>query len=142
MGFTASLSNTAKVMTATMLVVIVVSMVPIFIEAHAHFKIIISITIAATFVVSWGYSTRGYIVAHRQLIIKRPFGNKSFDLKDVRSVEKIASKNLRYSLRTFSNSGLFGYYGMCYTKKFGGMRWYAANIQNAVTTSPLRETRL
>lgn len=134
MEFKASMSNTVKAMTTLMLIIIVVALIPtvLFLNGYPTLKLGIELLLLVTLLISWGFSTRGYTILGSQLCIKRPFGDRTFDLRDVRKSEKVTAKDLRFSLRTFGNGGLFGYYGKFLNRKFGHMTWYATNLNNAV----------
>lgn len=103
-----------------------------FKEVPVHFKLIIGLVLIATILISWGFSTTGYKIFGNELNIKRPFGNKSFDVRDIKTAEKITRSELQFSIRKFGNGGFFGYYGKYWNKKFGSMSWFATNLNNAI----------
>ncbi len=134
MEFKASLSNKSKFTTVLILVICVVALIPSFVllDGQYLFKIIIALIIIASLAISSGFRTTGYRIMGTQLGIKRPFGEKVFDLRDIRVAEKIPAKDLRFSLRTFGNGGFFGFYGKFWNRKFGSMTWFATNLENAI----------
>ncbi|MES2702445.1 MAG: PH domain-containing protein [Bacteroidota bacterium] len=52
--------------------------------------------------------------------------------KDIKAVRQLDPEELKRSLRTFGNGGLFGYTGKYYKKPFGSMTWYCTQRDNYV----------
>jgi hypothetical protein len=66
------------------------------------------------------------------LIIERPVGKKIFRLSDITSVEVPSKESMRWTIRTFGNGGLFGYWGKFTNKTYGNMTWYATRRSNYI----------
>lgn len=135
MYYKASLGNSAKIITAIVGTIFIASMLPGILISRNGNDVIpygIALLCISVLVFTKGYSTSGYEINDGMLKIKRPFGAKIFDMQQFKMAEKIATKEIRYSFRTFGNGGLFGYYGKFWNKKFGSMTWCATNLKNAV----------
>ena len=50
-------------------------------------------------------------------------------IKEIRTVD---NADMRMSIRTFGNGGVFGYTGLYYNRKMGSMRWYCTQRKNYV----------
>ena len=134
MEFKASLNTTTKIITIIgSLILIGVNLPILFFQQYIFWVTICILALTLViFIISWGFSTKGYKIENQMLVIKRPLGNKNFALKDFQSIERIAKKDLRFSLRVFGNGGLFGYYGKFYNRKFGKMTWFVTNLNNSI----------
>lgn len=44
----------------------------------------------------------------------------------------IPRDDLKWSIRTFGNGGVFGYYGKFFNNSFGSMTWFATRRENFV----------
>lgn len=134
MEFKASLGKNMVIFTIVILLIILLSAIPLFllIDGITTFKVCFATCMLLVILISWGYRTNSYKIEHNEIVIERPFGNKRIPMKSVTETQKIDARDLRYSIRTFGNGGLFGNYGKFFNKKFGNMTWYATNLNNAV----------
>jgi hypothetical protein len=71
-------------------------------------------------------------VSSDALIIHRPLKNKLIPLNDIARGRMIEKGELKWTIRTFGNGGLFGYTGHFTNRKLGAMRWYATRRNDAV----------
>ncbi len=71
-----------------------------------------------------------YLVANGKIIIKRPFKDVSFDISNINDVFLTQKDAMKWTLRTFGNGGLFGYFGYFRNGAFGNMTWYATKRSN------------
>jgi hypothetical protein len=78
------------------------------------------------------YKINGYRLNVNALIIERPVGKKIFRLSDITSVEVPSKESMRWTIRTFGNGGLFGYWGKFTNKTYGNMTWYASHRSNYI----------
>ena len=75
-------------------------------------------------VLSYGFSPRQYAIDDKNLYIKRHFRTKVIPLKKIYEVEPVTGKQLGWTLRTFGNGGLFGYYGEFWSSRIGHFSMY------------------
>ena len=74
----------------------------------------------------------GYTVDGNRITVKRPFKNYVLDIRKVKKVIFANTDSMKWTLRTFGNGGLFGYFGKFRNKTFGNMTWYATRRSNYV----------
>ncbi|MCU0356380.1 MAG: PH domain-containing protein [Cyclobacteriaceae bacterium] len=82
--------------------------------------------------VTWLMHIRGYSLLRDSLIIHRPIGNVVIKYQDIESVQSAKVEEMRWTLRTFGNGGLFGIYGKFWNNKYGHMSWYATKRSNFI----------
>lgn len=51
---------------------------------------------------------------------------------DIKSIQQIPNEDMRFSVRTFGNGGMFGYTGKYYNRKQGSMTWYCTQRKNYI----------
>lgn len=68
-------------------------------------------------------------VTEEQIIVKQIWGQLVFDRKEMEIVP-IGKDDLKSSLRTFGNGGLFGYAGYFRNKKLGKYRMYVMRLKD------------
>lgn len=78
------------------------------------------------------YKIKGYRITEDALIIERSIGEKIFLLNEIRSVEIPPKESMRWTIRTFGNGGLFGYWGKFVNTTYGSMTWYATRRSNYI----------
>jgi hypothetical protein len=83
-------------------------------------------------VISWALHPTGYSLNPDRLTIHRPFSSIDYHLKEIEKVVTPSNEDLRWTMRTFGNGGLFGIYGKFWNKKFGNMTWYATRKSNFI----------
>lgn len=74
----------------------------------------------------------GYQLTENSLTILRPLFPKKFNYSDIKEVRIISRYDLKWSIRTFGNGGVFGYYGKFFNHSFGSMTWFATRRENFV----------
>ncbi|MFZ9982093.1 MAG: PH domain-containing protein [Cyclobacteriaceae bacterium] len=72
------------------------------------------------------FHVTGYELTAESLIIRRPAKNRRILFSEIREIKSVLREDLKWSVRTFGNGGVFGYYGKFYNTKFGSMTWYAS----------------
>ncbi len=83
-------------------------------------------------VVTWLLHIKGYTLKENSLVIHRPIGDVIIGYKDIENVQHVEEKDMRWTVRTFGNGGLFGFYGKFWNNKFGHMSWYATQRKNFI----------
>jgi hypothetical protein len=81
---------------------------------------------------SYLYWVRCYQISDTRLIIKRPFTkfDKVILLSEIKSVKLLTKEDMKGTLRTGGNGGLFGYSGYFTNNKLGTFTVYATNSKN------------
>lgn len=64
-----------------------------------------------TYFLAFAFRPVNYLVADKEIIIRRLVWNVHVKKTDIKAVEKVDKKEIRCSFRTFGFGGLFGYYG-------------------------------
>ena len=82
---------------------------------------------------AWAYAPTGYALDGGSLIIRRPAGDVSVALDEIREV-RVDSSWLGASMKPFpgGNSGLFGLYGSFRNSKLGDFKMYGRRARGAV----------
>jgi|LakMenEpi03Aug12_release.lakeMendotaPanAssembly.Ray.scaffolds.fasta_scaffold15101_11 hypothetical protein len=81
---------------------------------------------------TYGFSPKGYAITEHDLVIFRPFKNKHYPLKTLKSISLLTPEEMKWTARVFGVGGLFGYFGLFRNKRFGNMVWYASRRGNFV----------
>ena len=85
----------------------------------------------ATLLAALPFMVRGYAVADRQLVIKRPGWKTVFPLEHLQSVEAVPNA-MKGSIRLFGNGGLFSFTGLYRNKKLGSIRAFVNDLNRTV----------
>lgn len=91
---------------------------------------------------AYAWSPRGYTIAGRAILVKRPVGAARLPLEGVREARAATSDDFRGCIRLWGDGGLFGYYGLFRTSKLGKSTWYLTNRGNAVVLVTEAKTAL
>jgi hypothetical protein len=94
--------------------------------------IISSLAMLIVFAGSYLYHISAYQLSETELIICRPIADKIIDLNLLVRVESVQNAQMKHTIRTFGNGGLFGYFGKFTNDHFGGMTWYVTQRKNYV----------
>lgn len=79
----------------------------------------------SAYVICFLYRPIKYIVDNGNVIIKRPLNDKIIRIKDLKDAFIADHESMKWTIRTFGNGGLFGYFGQFSNQTFGTMTWYA-----------------
>jgi hypothetical protein len=90
------------------------------------------VLIIATYIISLGYSPRGYQITEDMLVINRLFYNAKYERRKIEKVEMLSNEQMGFAIRTFGVGGLFGYFGYFSSKNQGSMLWYATQREKFV----------
>ncbi|HXP89260.1 MAG TPA: PH domain-containing protein [Bryobacteraceae bacterium] len=105
-------------------------------------NVIVAIVSILVIALAYAYSPRGYTIADRSVLIKRPIGNVRVPLDDVREARPASSDDYSGCIRLWGSGGLFGYYGLFRTDKLGRCTWYATDRSRAVVLITAAKTAL
>ena len=91
----------------------------------------VSFVLIATMIAMYMYRPKGIVVTNDALIIDRQVKPVTIQYSDIKSVKQVTNE-LKGSIRTFGNGGLFGYIGKYYNRNIGKMTWYCTQRKNFV----------
>ena len=77
--------------------------------------------------IAWGYHPSSYVVGPRSLGIKRPFGSINIPIADIESVSRVPARDVVTGIRLFGSGGMFGYFGIYTTWKYGKVSMWATD---------------
>lgn len=89
-----------------------------------------TIFIVLVFVFCYAYRPIGYIVNGTSVTVKRPVSDIVIAFDTINDVFLPAPESMRWTIRTFGNGGLFGYFGWFSNCTYGAMTWYATRTEN------------
>jgi hypothetical protein len=88
--------------------------------------------LALVFLAAYAWSPTGYELADGNVVIRRLIGNIRIPVSGIREVRLATRNDLSGSMRIFGSGGLFGYYGLFRSPKFGDSNWYVTDRSHAV----------
>jgi hypothetical protein len=94
--------------------------------------ILTTLLIIATYFICYLLRPIKYVLDKDRIIIKRLILDITIDIKTIKSALLADKKSMRWTIRTFGNGGLFGYFGKFYNQTFGSMTWYATRRSNYI----------
>jgi hypothetical protein len=131
-SFAASYDPTTKIISAGACAVLLC--VPLMAQS-----VVLGCLSALLILLAYGYSPRGYTVSERTITAKRLVGDVTVPLDGVREARAAVADDFRTCVRLWGSGGLFGYYGLYWTKKLRKCRWYVTNRKKTVVL--VTETR-
>jgi hypothetical protein len=134
-SFSASYDTTTKIVSAAVILLFLVIM------AATH-NVVVGSILAIVLLGAYAYSTMGYAIRDRSIIVRRLVANVHIPLDGLREVRPATEDDLRGCIRLWGNGGLFGYYGLFRTSKLGKCSWYVTNRKNAVVVIAGEKTAL
>ncbi|MFI2742576.1 PH domain-containing protein [Zhouia sp. PK063] len=132
--YTATLDKTAKITTIGITILfatIIIFYAKWISEGQISFSITVFL-ILFIYALAFAYSPRKYYITSSSICIKRPLKNYTISIDKITLVTLISKEDLKHTIRTFGNGGLFGYYGKFSNNTLGDMLWFATNRNNAV----------
>ena len=135
MIYKASLDKLAKITSISITLLFAFMAIFLFpLLQHESFcvTVLTIVLIIATYIISLGYSPRGYQIIEDMLVINRLFYNAKFERRKIEKVEMLSNEQMGFAIRTFGVGGLFGYFGYFSSKNQGSMLWYATQREKFV----------
>jgi len=135
MIFKTTLDKTAKFLTIGItLLFFGIIIVPKLLNKNENNEstIILIIILTLTYGISYALSPKSYEINEKSIIINRTFKDVILNRSQIKSILKLESGKLSWSVRTFGVGGLFGYFGMFWNKEYGNMTWYATRRDKAI----------
>lgn len=81
---------------------------------------------------SWLFAPQSYSLDTTALSINRPIGKVIINRSSIKEARMVGDGELKSTIRTFGNGGLFGYYGKYYNSTLGHMTWYLTQSKNRI----------
>jgi Bacterial PH domain len=132
--YNASLDTFAKIATGFIFLLAIAGIAMIFLQDPWYGGLFLAVISLITLIPTYIYSVTSYQVADQALIINRPFSksDKVIPYSEIDSAYLPDKKDFKWTIRTFGNGGIFGYYGYYANKKLGSFRMYATNRKNRI----------
>jgi len=132
--YRASFDITTKIITFIVFSLIFWEILATALQGAWQVGIPISIAFSLFIIGTYAYSIKAYQILDESLLIKRAFSkfDKAIPLAEIESVSIPNEADFKYTVRTFGNGGLFGYYGLYANKTLGSFRMYATNKANRI----------
>ncbi len=89
----------------------------------------ISVVILA---ISYLLAPRGYAVEGGNIEIRRSLFPVTIAGSEIECVKPLSKPDMGATMRVFGNGGLFGFYGVFYSRKLGRHKWYASRTNHLV----------
>jgi hypothetical protein len=89
-----------------------------------------TVLIVSIFIFCYLYRPLKYVVDKNKVIVKRPMKDLIIDFNNIKDVFLPTKESMKWTIRTFGNGGLFGYFGSFRNGTHGGMTWYATKTSN------------
>jgi hypothetical protein len=134
MRFSAPWERTLRISTAIALAVLAsAAIVLLYVTGAAETRgaaatavvTLVMAAMGATVGLAWALAPKGYSIEGDRLRIERPLRPLDVPLREIRAAGALPEGLLSGSLRIAGSSGLFGYYGRFWNRRFGAYRMYA-----------------
>jgi hypothetical protein len=96
----------------------------------------------AVLALAFAYSPRGFEISEGEFHVKRLIGDVTFPLTSLRFVRDATPADFCGCVRLWGSGGLFGYYGLFWSKALGKSRWYVTDRSKAVVVTDGSQTVL
>jgi hypothetical protein len=83
-------------------------------------------------VITYFYMPRFYVIDEDALLIKRLAGNFRIPVSTIDKIERASKEDMRLTMRTFGNGGMFGFTGYFRNARYGKMRWFVTQRTNYI----------
>ncbi|MEP7353878.1 MAG: PH domain-containing protein [Acidobacteriota bacterium] len=128
--FNARYDRMAKIGTGIAVAVLVA--VPLMAMRAGTVAAFVALVSAAVIGLGFAYSPRGYEISGGALRVKRLVGDVVFPLNTLRFVRDANAADFWGCVRLWGSGGLFGYYGLFWSKALGRSRWYVTDRSKAM----------
>jgi hypothetical protein len=145
MKYKASLDNLAKGVTISVTIlfaVIIIGQYSLIKDEGRSIPIYTTVALLLIYLIVFAFRPIDYDIINNTIIIHRLLGNVEIERKDIKSIELINNKKLRWSLRIFGVGGLFGYFGRFTNMKLGRMTWYATRRDTPILIITNNNTKI
>ena len=83
-------------------------------------------------VITFFYRPKSYLITEDSLQIRRISGNYRIPYTVINKVLRASQADMKFTIRTIGNGGLFGFTGHFRNSRFGRMRWFVTQRKNYV----------
>lgn len=140
MKYKASLNIIGKIITASIFIIwgVTIYVVKTAIASKADTETTtliisgISLLYFSIVFISYLYAPTSYTLEADNLIINRSASNKIIKLSNIINVREVSKDEMKGSIRTFGNGGLWGYYGKYHNTKLGNITLYTTQWKNYI----------
>ena len=112
--------------------VVLLVAIPLMAIRSGTVAIVLALFSAAAIALAYGYSPRGFEISDGAFRVKRLMGDVVFPLTSLRFVRDANPADFRGSVRLWASGGLFGYYGLFWSKALGKSKWYVTDRSKAI----------
>jgi Bacterial PH domain len=94
--------------------------------------VLISVNIMVLSLLAFCYLFRplGYIVDQTGITVKRPIHDFKLNREEIKDAIIPTKESMKWTIRTFGNGGVFGYYGSFWNRGYRTMTWYATRTSH------------
>ena len=89
-----------------------------------------TILVLSIFIFCYLYRPLKYVVDTNRVIVKRPIKDLIIEFSNIKHAFLPTRESMKWTIKTFGNGGLFGYFGSFRNQTYGGMTWYATRTGN------------
>jgi len=122
--------------------VVLLVAIPLMAIRSGTVAIVLALFSAAAIALAYGYSPRGFEISDGAFRVKRLMGDVVFPLTSLRFVRDANPADFRGSVRLWASGGLFGYYGLFWSKALGKSKWYVTDRSKAIVLTNGSQTVL
>lgn len=138
--FGAKQDRLARIVTAGVMLVLLPSLL---IAMHnAAMAAAVALALAVVIGLAYAYSPRDFEIRDDEFHIKRLIGDVVIPLTQLRFVRDATRADFRGCVRLWGSGGLFGYYGLFWSKALGKSRWYVTDRSKAIVVTDGSQTVL
>jgi hypothetical protein len=112
--------------------VVLLVAIPLMAIRSGTVAIVLALFSAAAIALAYGYSPRVFEISDGAFRVKRLMGDVVFPLTSLRFVRDANPADFRGSVRLWASGGLFGYYGLFWSKALGKSKWYVTDRSKAI----------
>jgi hypothetical protein len=123
-------------------VVVVLVAVPLMAMRSGMVAVALALISVAVIALAYAYSPRSFEISDGKFRVKRLIGDVVFPFTSLRFVRDANPSDFRGCVRLWGSGGLFGYYGLFWSKALGKSRWYVTDRSKAVVVTDGSETML
>jgi hypothetical protein len=123
-------------------VVVVLVAGPLIAMGSGTVAVVLALVSVAVIALAYAYSPRSFEISDGTFRVKRLVGDIEFPLTSLRFVRDANPADFRGCVRLWGSGGLFGYYGLFWSKALGKSRWYVTDRSKAVVVTDGSQTVL
>ena len=135
-SYSVSMDKLARIITGSLFVIMIIlaALMLLPIEKTASRAVLTPLILMLAFIIlgCFLFHPMRYELTGNALLVVRYIKPLSISYDEVEQIGQPSAKDMKRTIRTFGNGGLFGYFGKFYNSKFGGMTWYATRRGNYV----------